>query len=89
MTMVGGGSTGPLSDSAIVAVVVPDGFAAPTLIESDGATSAMPVSSNVSAEIVPLGSSVQSGAATLTIPGPATLHCSPPQSRGAGTRCRM
>lgn len=77
VTLLGGWSTGPLADAAIVAVVVPDRSEGPTLERPDGSVAAIDVNSNVAAAVVPPGALVRSGRVTVTVPNSPPSNCSP------------
>lgn len=77
MTMLGGAPGTPLGDSAIVAVVVPDGYEEPTVRRPDGSLSVLTATSNVAAAVVPPGALVRSGRASMTVPDPQSSALSP------------
>jgi hypothetical protein len=58
---LGGGVAGNLGDTVMVAVVVPDGFAAPRVVAPDGTARELPVAGNVAAAIVPSTDTLQTG----------------------------
>jgi hypothetical protein len=77
MTMLGGAPGTPLGDSAIVAVVVPDGYEEPTVRRPDGSLSVLTATSNVAAAVVQPGVLVRSGRASITVPDPKSSDLSP------------
>ncbi|MGH2906021.1 MAG: hypothetical protein ACRDKI_04545 [Solirubrobacterales bacterium] len=88
VTLLGGGADEALQGAAIVAVVVPDGADAPTLKAPDGDLSAVSITANTAAELVPLGSTVYSGDTIVRVPALTTPKC-PPQVAGQPTRCTL
>ena len=89
VTMLGGGSRGPLTASAIVAVVVPDEADTPSVIYPAGDRASIVVHSNAAAALVPLGSTVDSGGLLVLVPKAPAPKCAPPKPGESGKRCDL
>ncbi len=87
VTILGGGSTGPLTDSAIVAVVVPDGREDPTVTLPDGNSKALAARSNLATGVVPISTKVRSGGASVTVPSRTAFECAPAAPGSTYRRC--
>lgn len=77
MTLLGGAPGTVLADSAIVAIVVPDGAASPSVRRPDGGVSTLRVDQNVAAAVVPPGALVRSGRASISVPDQQPSALSP------------
>lgn len=87
ITMLGGGTVGPLTDSAIVAIVEPNGAAPPRVIGSDGSSSTLTIASNVAVAVVKQGDTIVSGANSRIVPDLRPPECAPPVAGAEFRRC--
>jgi hypothetical protein len=66
-TILGGGVTTSLAGSVIVAVVVPDGDPAPSVLAPDGSSRTLAVTGNIAAAIVPSADTLETGGLSINL----------------------
>lgn len=83
--VVGDGS--PLAGKALVALVEPDGAAAPVVHRADGSTDALPVSNNLATGLVSPGDTISSAGNQMVVPKPDHRACAAAREGEQFRRC--
>jgi len=85
MLIVGDGTS--LAGKALVALVAPDGAAAPLVRSANGTTRELPIDGNLATGLLEPGDVIESNSNDIVVPKPRHHECAPPAAGEAFRRC--